>query len=149
MSEIYNPTGEVGSSLKRATSAEAATGTAGDEYLRTNFTRIADRIRYLDDSGLAMVMGRLGSYSAGDTTPTVAGVSVLRIVNASPTTISGFDDGVNGQLLILKFDDANTTINRTNAYLAGGVNYVSGVDDTLVLFRLAGAWYELCRSTNA
>ena len=90
-----------------------------------------------------------GSYSAGDTTPSVANISHLVIANAGATTITNLDDGVEGQVVVLKFSDANTTIDRTNAYLAGGVNFVSSDRDTLTLMSLGGQWYEIARAVNA
>jgi hypothetical protein len=52
MSEIYSPAGNVSAqSYKRATIAEAATGTFGDEFMRQDMTQIADRLRFLDDNG--------------------------------------------------------------------------------------------------
>jgi len=51
MSEAYTPAGGVGTAVKRATVGEAATGTHGDEFMRQNPTTIADKIRFLKDSG--------------------------------------------------------------------------------------------------
>src|SRR4051812_25375072 len=109
MSETYAPTGTIGTTINRFTSAEAATGTFGTMD-RATITEFADRTRFLTQAGLSMLVLQSGSYAAGDTTPTVAGVSVLNITNASPTTITGFDDGVTGQVIVLHFHDTNTTI---------------------------------------
>ena len=87
-------------------------------------------------------------YNAGDTSPSVKNTTVMYIANASATTITNFDDGYDGQVLTLNFADSNTTINRTNAYLDGNVNFTSSINDTLVLRRIGVAWYEVSRSLN-
>jgi hypothetical protein len=56
MSETYSPAGNVSAATyRRATIAEAATGTFGDEFMRQDMTQIADRIRFLDDNGFPNV----------------------------------------------------------------------------------------------
>ncbi len=87
-------------------------------------------------------------YNAGDTSPSVKNTTVMYVANASATTITNFDDGYDGQVLTLNFADSNTTINRSNAYLDGNVNFTSSVNDTLVLRRIGVAWYEVSRSLN-
>ena len=89
------------------------------------------------------------SYTAGDTTPSVLNASFMDIANSGAVTISNFDDGVNGQVIVLHFQDANTTINRANAYLSGGVNFVSSANDTLTLIRVANVWTEVARGVNS
>jgi len=91
---------------------------------------------------------RLGTYSAGETTPSVTGVSHLDIANASPTTIANFTGAVRGQMLLLLFRDGNTTITRANAYLAGAVDFTSANRATLLLMSDGSFWYEVCRSTT-
>lgn len=92
---------------------------------------------------------RAGTYTAGATTPSVSGVSFLAINNASPTSITNFTGGVAGQIIVLWFGDANTTITRNNAYLSGGVNFTSTANDTLTLVFYSPYWYEVARGINA
>jgi hypothetical protein len=105
----------------------------------------------LDVAGFSRgaIVHRTGSYSTGATTPSVSGVTVLYISNSSATTITNFTDGVNEQVIYLYFNDSNTTINRSNAYLAGGVNFVSTLGDMLVLMKNGSNWFEISRSVNA
>jgi len=91
---------------------------------------------------------RKGVYSASATTPSVAGVSYLDIANASATSITNFTGAVEGQMLLMVFRDANTTITRNNAYLAGSANFTSANNATLLLVSDGTAWYEVCRSTT-
>ena len=93
---------------------------------------------------------KTGTYTNADATPTVAGVNRLVITNSGATTITDFDDGVAGQVIVLQFADANTTVNRTSCYLAGGANFTSSGNDTLVLVQNdAGLWEEISRSANS
>jgi hypothetical protein len=94
---------------------------------------------------------RAGTYTQGDTTPTVLNVSFMIVANSSPTSITNFTNAVNGQILTLQFTNSNTTITRNNAYLSGGVNFVSTAADTLTLIYNGSdaLWYEVCRSVNS
>lgn len=91
-----------------------------------------------------------GIYSAGSTTVDVSrGITALTLTNASATSITNFTNGEDGQVINLRFSDANTTlVNSTSLHLAGAVNFVSSNLDTLVLRNDSGAWYEQSRSLN-
>lgn len=89
------------------------------------------------------------SYTDGDATPSVSNGSLMLVANSSPTSITNFDDGVSGQIIVLKFEDSNTTITRDNAYLAGGTNFTSTAHDTLTLIKLSSFWFEVSRSANS
>jgi hypothetical protein len=95
------------------------------------------------------IVHRAGTYTAGATTPSVSGVTFLSIANSSPTTITNFTNAEAGQIIYLYFDDSNTTINRSNAYLAGGANFVSTIHDMLALIKIGPYWYEISRSVNS
>jgi hypothetical protein len=80
MSETYTPAGNVGSALQRATAGEAATGTHGQEFMRDDMTKIADKIRRLSDSGYLTFpavfsdqgdVNTLDDYEEGTFTPTL------------------------------------------------------------------------------
>lgn len=135
-----------------ASSASALTSTSNIKSNGTNIgiNKAPVSTYALDVSGLTRTGFNFleGVYTPGDTTPSVSGISYLSISNSSPTTITNFDDAVVGQMLILRFEDSNTTITRANAYLAGGVNFTSTQYDILVLFR-GNFWVEMCRSVNS
>jgi hypothetical protein len=105
----------------------------------------------LDVAGFSKgaIVHRTGSYSTGATTPSVSGVTFLIISNSSSTTITNFTDGVDGQVIYLYFSDSNTTINRSNCYLAGGAVFVSTFADMLVLVKSGTYWFEISRSVNS
>jgi hypothetical protein len=97
----------------------------------------------------AGLVGRQATYTPGATTPSVTGCTFIGISNSSATTITNFTGGVTGQILTCYFLDSNTTVNRSNAYLNGGNNFVSTSNDTLVLLHVSGFWYEISRSNNS
>lgn len=96
-----------------------------------------------------LVMHIRTPYHAGDTTPSVMLSYGLDISNSAATTITAFDDGVEGQLIVLNFNDANTTVDRTTCVLAGGANFVSTQWDTLTLIKRGPYWWEVARSVNS
>ena len=96
----------------------------------------------------AGIVHRGGSYTAGATTPSVTGITYMPISNASATTITNFTGAVTGQILYLYFADANTTITRANARLAGSVNFTSAQFATLSLLYNGTEWVEICRSAT-
>jgi len=105
----------------------------------------------LDVAGFSKgaIVHRSGSYSNGATTPSVSGATYFVITNPSPTTITNFTNAEDGQIIYLYFGNSNTTIDRTNCYLAGGVNFVSTAADTLTLLKSGSYWFEVSRSVNS
>lgn len=84
-----------------------------------------------------------------DTTPSIKGRSKWVAANTNPTTITMFDDGVDGQTIELLFTNGNTTItDGGNLKLSGAANFVGSADDVLVLQYASGVWYEMSRSVN-
>lgn len=75
MSEAYTPAGGVGTAVRRATVAEAATGTHGSEFMRDNVSAIADKIRYLKDTGLF-------NFPA------------VQVADADPNVLDDYEEGV-------------------------------------------------------
>jgi hypothetical protein len=76
----------------------------------------------------ALVESGVDTAAAGDTTPSVAGLRYLRTGNTGATSITQFDGGRPGQLVVLHFNDANTTlVHGTNLQLLGGVNFTGAV----------------------
>jgi hypothetical protein len=85
----------------------------------------------------------------GDATPNVAGVDVLYLRNASGlVNITNFDGGTDGQTLQLLFGDSNTTLQNTNLYLQGSLDFTGSNYDILTLQNRGGYWYETSRSVN-
>lgn len=116
----------------------------------TNILTVANNNLVNVRTGHLQMSERFGIYyTNGDTTPSVKNTGLMLIANSDPTTITNFDDAYDGQVITLYFSDSNTTINRSNAYLAGGANFVSTANDTLVLQKLGSVWLEMSRSVNS
>ena len=143
-----------GTALPVANGGTGATSFTANQILYGSFSQSAN-LTY-DGTNLSVLgtasaghVYRQGTYTDGATTPSVAGVSFLYIANTSATTITNFTGGVSGQVITLIFSNANTTINRSNAYLSLGVNFVSTARDTLTLIYYGVLWYEVSRSVNS
>jgi len=84
---------------------------------------------------------------ADDATPSVAGGN--NFVTGGTTTITDFDDGVEGQVITIVSEHAITITDGTNIFLNGSANFVMAATDTLTLICKAdNKWYELSRSDN-
>mgnify|MGYP000736927777 CR=1 FL=1 len=84
------------------------------------------------------------TFANTDTTPSVKGWSWGRANNVTPTTITDFDDGYEGQKLALMFSTGSTTITHgTNIFLTTGANITPSINDTLNIMRIDGKWYEI------
>ncbi len=59
------------------------------------------------------------AFADGDATPSVANGTKFQTANTSPTTITDFDDGFEGQTITVWIDDANTTVDFTASGLLG------------------------------
>lgn len=115
----------------------------------------ATLVRFKDNDAIGWTtsMGTLigsGDYTAGDTTPSVRnrvnGGGGLHITNSGATTITNFDDGNEGDVIVCTFADSNTTVNRSNAALAGGANFTSTANDSLTLVKRGSLWIEQARA---
>lgn len=76
---------------------------------------------------------RSEAFAANDATPSVASrASVYITANSSATTITDFDNGVDGQFFFLVVNDANTTLDFTSSGLLGnaGANKVCASGDS-------------------
>lgn len=126
------------------TSANASHGGLRIVTTTTASTK-ALRVRgnYLDGNGVRDWYPTEGAnpldyrFLSGDATPSVAMQDVFRCIHTSPTSITAFDDGYEGQLITVEMT-ANTTIVHNTAAdgirCFGGVNIV-GAADKVAQFR--------------
>ncbi len=112
-----------------------------------------DIARLDDDKGLVTkeIASVVIAATDGDTTPTVAGVGTLQLLNTSATSITTFDDGDDGQIVHLLFTTANTTlVHSSTLTLAGSTNVTPTAYSMITLFRvpssISSRWVELSRS---
>jgi hypothetical protein len=104
-----------------------------------------------DFSGKVDVHGRIVSIAivdiSGTSTPNVNDANLFEVNNTSPRTITSLTGGVTGQVIVLAFLDANTTVqDGGNLQLAG--NFISSPNDTLELVHAGVNWFEISRSNN-
>jgi hypothetical protein len=89
----------------------------------------------------------VASFTDEDATPSVLGGSVFLTVGT--TTITDFDDGVEGQIIHVLAETSITITDGTNIILHGSANFAMADSDSLTLICKAdGKWYELARMVN-
>lgn len=101
----------------------------------------------VEQTGIVLV-----TLANNDTTPTVAGSNAFLASNSSPTSITNFDSGVEGQLIRVLFTNGNTTIvhDVTKIKLRGGVNLTPTANTTLTFQRDASnIWWEISGGTGS
>jgi hypothetical protein len=80
-------------------------------------------------------------------TPSVAGRTFWRANNSSATTITAFNDGVNGQQITIRAQNGNTTVATSASIINnGGTNVLLPTDGTISYVRQGGVWREIFRS---
>lgn len=113
-----------------------------------------DKIGYWNNNNiLDQILGAEQlSFSDGDTTPSVLTNSPQRVFGfantSGATSVTYFDDGVDGQEIQVRFD-TNTTLVHNNSYirLKGSANAAPGTSNAFMrLRRASGVWFELWRN---
>jgi len=100
------------------------------------------------NNGISKIILPKTLFADGDTTPSVRNGTFFYTGNTSPTTITYFDDGTDGQCIIVKTNDGQTTIQHNVNFirLAGSANVTLTPGSTISFIRDAGVWFELSRS---
>ena len=88
-------------------------------------------------------------FADGATTPSVQRpAGIYYVANSAPTTITQLSNATIGQVVILVFDDANTSITDGGNFALAG-NFTSSANDVLMLVTRDGTnWHEISRSAN-
>ena len=94
------------------------------------------------------------TFADADATPSVKGeFGWYNTANTGATTITAFDDGYDGQVIVVYIGDANTTLQDSGGgsslVLAGSANWTPAATDNITLRRRGGVWYEESRSDNS
>jgi hypothetical protein len=91
------------------------------------------------------------SFADLDTTPSVkGGRSLFRAANTGATSITAFDDGVNGQSFTVYFTNANTTIvHSVSLVLPGAANITAPSNSFMRFYRIGTVWFEAGTIGNA
>jgi hypothetical protein len=95
------------------------------------------------DTDYPVNSSKIATFVSGDTSPSVRGKKVCKTANAAPTTITTFDDSVEGQSLRVIFTDTNTTIDFTGTNLKGnaGVDWHPSAGDFMICVYDGTNWY--------
>jgi hypothetical protein len=89
------------------------------------------------------------TFTDGDTSPLVTKAGLYVAANTSATSITTFDGGADGQILMINADNGNTTlVNGSTLRLAGGVNKTMATRDVIQLVYRSTVWYQMSYSTN-
>jgi parallel beta-helix repeat protein len=123
----------------------------------TGSTTWSDRLAYYADNRQfdTLITGEVLNFSNGDTTPSVLSNSsvpserIYTFVNyTSPTNITYFDDGYNGQTITLRLSTNVSIIYNTSLIRPKGLVDVTGVtsNDFIQFIRLGSVWLETWRS---
>lgn len=103
-------------------------------------------------SRASLLNNTMVTMTPGDTTPSVASGSVFYCSQSVSTSITDFDNSVEGQVITILFSGnspgATTTVTRNNAYLIGGANIVVATGElwVSVLVRKGATWFEVSRN---
>ena len=95
------------------------------------------------DTDYPVNSAKIATFASGDTSPSVRGKKVCKTANVAPTTITTFDDSVEGQSLRVIFTDAITTIDFTGTNLKGnaGVDWTPNAGDMMICVYDGTNWY--------
>ena len=125
---------------------DAGTGT----YFLFRRGRI-NRLAFRNINGNALV-----PFADGDTTPSIAAGSLFNTSNTTPTAITYFDDGVDGDFIVVKLDN-QTGITHNNGFirLQNTISLPTGAPTVWVdanvwiaFIRTSGVWFEVFRSKS-
>jgi hypothetical protein len=87
------------------------------------------------------------SFPALSATPSVSGRTTWRANNAGATTITAFNNGMDGQQIEIRTTNGNTTIqNNASILLKGAVNVTPAADQSISLRQEGAIWREIYRS---
>ena len=95
------------------------------------------------------IHGEVVTFTDGDTTPSIGGhYRYFRAINSASTSITDFDDPVEGQEILFRLDNQTTIVYSSLIIRPKGLVNVVGPDsNSFISFKsIAGIWYELWRS---
>lgn len=94
-----------------------------------------------------MLQHNYSTFRAQDTTPSVLNRTLVQTANTSACNITGFDDGVDGQVInVLTIDGYTTFVHSSALQLDNGVNFAATTGGMLTLIKRSTTWYEQSRS---
>ena len=142
------------------TPAAGSVASAGDDRIREMKTQLREVIandHQMASSGADAAgthkhvhIQSIDAFTDGDTTPDVSGSSFFKTANTGATSITDFDTETVAKVLVIKIEDANTTLvhGANKIYLSGAANWTPASGDTLTLLFDGTDYFELARSDN-
>ena len=114
-------------------------------------TQVSQRLDFdMNDAASAAggaFVNRVITFTTTDVTPSVKNANVC--ITAGTTSITDFDDGVVGQVIMIKATAGITITDGAPIILSGGANYDMTDTDTLTLCMFDDqVWNETSRSVN-
>lgn len=158
--QVWTTTGGANTTLRLFNAEAGATSpykafrvnTTGSLELLSNASAV---LASLTDTGRWQTKARgdltTGTFTDGDTTPSVLSGNVFKTGNTGATVITAFDDPTNSQVLTIVVGDANTDFDCTGTTLRcdGGTDVTTlNADDTISFAWTGAAWYETGRRVN-
>jgi hypothetical protein len=94
-------------------------------------------------AGIAELPRTEATLTVNSATPSVLGNALFVTANTSATAYTNFTDGVQGQDICVRVNDANTTFDFTGSSLKGnnGVDYAAASGDLVFAKRIGSNWY--------
>lgn len=110
-------------------------------YLR----EVRSKVNEIEQNETDDLLPSLSTAANADTSPTVSGVFGLKTANAGATTITFFDDGYSGQLIVLVAGDGNTTVQHDAGLiqLTSKSNVKLAAGETMVFILSSDIWREV------
>jgi hypothetical protein len=97
----------------------------------------------------AFVTSKIVTFSANDTTPSVAGANIFKVPGTwtAANNITAFDDGTAGQTITIIGGDSDCVVVDGAALVIAG-NWTAAANATLRLVYDGTNWYEISRAAN-
>jgi hypothetical protein len=147
----FNPAtqDELEATVATAASGLSTPGTINQAGNPVDWTKLKGVPDGLAD-GLDRLFGLAATDASGDTTPSVANLSVLSIASAGAVAITDLEEGTRGQVITLHDLAGGGAVTITDAApFVLSANWAPTDGDTLTLARVAAdLWVEVSRSAN-
>ena len=129
-----------------------ATHGAAAAFVVNNSGNTSNIIIEEQDGRFRFVSGAVGLnapepvFANADTTPSIIGANLWGVNNSAATNITTLDNPVEGDLKVLTFFNANTTlVHSATFWLQGQRNFTPAANDVVVFYRRNNRWQELFR----
>lgn len=114
-----------------------------DSFTRSITSIYRDLASIVNELAGVLTLSEGAVFDDGDATPSVRDFTAFKTGNSGATTITDFDDYVDGQVLVVIAADANTTIaHNANIKLLKGSDMALSQDKTATFIVSSDVWYQ-------